>query len=66
LRQAIKEVRDIMNLQIQQKGLQLKLKVSKNLPDNIYSDAKRLKQILYNLVGNAVKFTYKGSITIQI
>lgn len=35
------------------------------VPEVIYSDQKRLKQILFNLVGNAVKFTYQGEIAIE-
>ena len=36
------------------------------MPDKIYSDAKRFKQVLFNLIGNAVKFTFQGSITVRV
>ncbi len=44
------------------KPVELHIVTDETLPENIYQDAYRLKQILYNLVGNAVKFTYKGKI----
>lgn len=40
--------------------------VSNEVPRIIKSDAKRYKQILFNLIGNATKFTFKGGITINI
>lgn len=37
-----------------------------NVPEIIYSDCKRFKQILFNLIGNAIKFTYEGKISLKI
>lgn len=50
----------------ERKGLNLKLKVSEDIPRQILSDAKRFRQILMNIVGNAVKFTEKGEIEISL
>jgi len=47
-----------------EKSLQLKLDINYNLPSNFNTDKGRLVQILFNLVANAVKFTYDGAITI--
>lgn len=48
------------------KGLELFVNISKNLPETIQTDSQRLFQILKNLYSNALKFTHKGSITLNI
>ncbi len=47
-------------------GLQLHLQVAANLPEFVLADPTRLRQILSNLIGNAVKFTAKGYINVQL
>lgn len=64
-KKAIEEVCEIMKFQIEQKNLLLKVQYSGRLPHRIYSDVKRLKQVLFNLIGNAVKFTFKGYIAVS-
>ena len=56
----------IMSDQAGQKGLNLRLHLCPNIPRVIKSDPQKLKQILVNLVGNAVKYTSKGSIDLSI
>jgi two-component system, sensor histidine kinase len=51
---------------ISQKGLSLKVNVSNNVPIVVLGDQFRIKQILLNLLGNAMKFTLKGEITISV
>ena len=51
--------------QIEQKGVGLELEISAALPKEMRTDKARLRQILYNLIGNAVKHTKKGKITIK-
>ena len=55
-----------MSFQASQKNLYLKLKFNSTVPFMIISDMKRYKQVLYNLIGNALKFTFKGGITISV
>lgn len=42
------------------------MELAEDLPTFIKSDAKRIKQVLFNLIGNASKFTYSGSITLSV
>jgi signal transduction histidine kinase/DNA-binding response OmpR family regulator len=49
----------------EEKGLDLRLKISRDLPDNVLGDAARLNQILVNLIGNAIKFTAQGSVELS-
>ncbi|RKD20283.1 hybrid sensor histidine kinase/response regulator [Pelobium manganitolerans] len=57
---------DIITFQAQKKGLEVLLNIDPNLPRFAEIDAIRLKQVLINLLGNAVKFTEKGEIELKI
>jgi PAS domain S-box-containing protein len=58
------EVENLVRPQAAEKGLALSLRLDTPLPERMLTDATRLRQILMNLAGNAVKFTEAGSITI--
>jgi len=62
----IEEVFDLPVPRAQQKNLDLLYRVDPTIPPFIVGDRLRLRQILYNLVGNAVKFTEKGEIVISV
>ncbi|WP_346319239.1 PAS domain S-box protein [Chitinophaga sp. YIM B06452] len=61
-----REAMDIVTFQATTKGLEAVLDISGDLPRFIFADALRLKQVLVNLLGNAVKFTEKGSVKLRI
>ena len=62
-------VNDVIAIQknmAMEKGIDLRLLIDPNLPDEVFGDADRLKQVLLNLVNNAVKFTLKGEVSLQV
>ncbi len=61
----VRDVSEMMRLRAEEKGLQLKLEMTSDVPRYIKGDEARLRQILINLVGNAVKFTERGGVAIR-
>lgn len=66
LHTAMECIRKTINVQAQKKGLDLHFVISPDVPVNLIGDELRLRQIIVNLVGNAIKFTDKGKITVKI
>ena len=62
----LREVSDLMRPQAEQKWLRYGVEISPDVPPWVLLDGQRLKQILFNLVNNAVKFTSVGSIQIKV
>jgi signal transduction histidine kinase/CheY-like chemotaxis protein len=60
------EFERIFSLRLSEKGLKFVMEVSSGTPAGIYVDDVRLRQIILNLIGNAVKFTEKGSIKLKV
>lgn len=63
--ECIQTAMDVVYLKSQQKGLSLKSEVDRHGPQVVMGDAKRLRQILVNLLVNAIKFTVKGTIVVR-
>ncbi len=59
------EVESLMRVRAQSKGLTLRLEFDSDMPTEVLTDPTRLRQVLLNLVGNAVKFTESGEVTIR-
>lgn len=66
LREFLGAVADMIRVQAMQAGLQFRYETQGPLPDHLRVDSRRLKQILLNLLGNAVKFTDHGSISFRV
>ena len=59
-------VADTFSFQTRQKGLGFELEIDKDLPRFVVGDQSRVRQVLVNLVGNALKFTEKGKVTVSV
>jgi PAS domain S-box-containing protein len=55
-----------LTMRAHKKGLQLVCHIAANVPDDLLADCGRLQQIVINLVGNAIKFTESGEITVRV
>jgi signal transduction histidine kinase/ActR/RegA family two-component response regulator len=62
----LNEIVNIMEMAAREKGLRLVYDYTADLPDAVLVDAKRLRQVLLNLLGNGVKFTDKGQVSLTV
>jgi CheY-like chemotaxis protein len=62
----VREVVELLGQRARAKGLRLTLHSEESLPDDVLSDPTRLRQILVNLIGNAVKFTQQGQVEVRL
>lgn len=60
------DLENLSGLQAQQKGLRFVLEPALPLPHKVITDGTRLRQIIWNLISNAVKFTQKGQVTVRV
>jgi signal transduction histidine kinase len=66
LRECMENVIDIFDAEARHKGLDLILSMTGDLPERVVGDGLRLRQVLTNLVGNAVKFTERGKVEVKV
>ncbi len=65
-RETVDAVVDLLGFKAQEKGLELMSLINPEIPTTVQGDPVRLRQILMNLIGNAIKFTATGEIVIQV
>ncbi|GAT33615.1 PAS domain S-box-containing protein [Terrimicrobium sacchariphilum] len=65
-RQLVTDVHRLMVKQAEDRGLRFEMMVADTVPDRVKGDPGRIRQILLNLIGNAIKFTPAGSVTLEV
>ncbi len=66
VRRLLDEVMELMAAPAKQKGLSLEVEVDSGVPDRIFTDPMRLRQVLTNLLSNATKFTDTGEVKVRV
>lgn len=66
LRRTVADITDLLAARAAEKKLKLVVTVAEDVPDRLHGDAGRLRQILVNLIGNALKFTEQGHIEVMV
>lgn len=66
IRRLFDDIKEIFSLKIENKNIVISMEIDDLIPKTVLMDEVRIRQILFNLVGNAVKFTEKGSINISV
>ena len=66
LREIVQDTVEIAAFRAKEKGLSVRTEIHENVPDGVLGDPTRMRQILINLIGNAIKFTEKGEIAIKV
>ncbi|MDX0959975.1 ATP-binding protein [Sinorhizobium medicae] len=66
LRQTVENVVEMLSPRAHEKGIEIGATVAIEIPERMLFDAARLRQVLFNVVGNAVKFTEKGGVIVSV
>ena len=62
----LSQIMDVMELKAYEKGIELLLEIDETVPKKIVSDPLRIKQVLFNLISNAIKFTEHGNVKVKV
>ncbi|MBC7191772.1 transporter substrate-binding domain-containing protein [Marinobacter sp.] len=65
MRRLLDDVRHIFDLRAREQGISLEVSVESRMPGSMLLDETRLRQVLFNLVGNAIKFTHEGEVSVR-
>ena len=66
LRETVDDTMNVMALRATEKGLELACRINPNTPDRFVGDPSRIRQVLINLIGNAIKFTEHGEVVVSV
>lgn len=66
LRDCVEEILKTFALRAEEKGLELLCDIAPEVPESVQGDSSRLRQIIVNLVGNAIKFTHEGEVALRV
>lgn len=62
----LESVKDMLMFKAEEKGLEFKVNIDENIPNKLVGDPTRINQVIINLAGNAVKFTEKGHVAVDV
>ncbi|SFP92529.1 His Kinase A (phospho-acceptor) domain-containing protein [Butyrivibrio proteoclasticus] len=66
LSSVLNDVFNMVNLKAQQKALKLNFEIDEMIPDKLYGDEMRIRQVMVNILNNAIKYTEKGMVTLSL
>lgn len=66
LHNCLESLKQMFQVKAEEKGLQLSFEIAQGIPQNAIADESKLRQILINILGNAIKFTNSGSVTLRV
>ncbi|WP_413942853.1 ATP-binding protein [Bdellovibrio sp. HCB-162] len=66
LHATVRSVFEILQIKAEEKGIHFELNIQNDVPEHQWGDPTRLRQVLFNLIGNALKFTNEGTVSVAV